>query len=51
MLDVWLILPFRIGSNLFKFLCIEVIFKYDIIFCSSLIIGIFVLFLTLDLKS
>ena len=28
----WLILPFGIGSNLFKLLCVEVIFKYNILF-------------------
>jgi len=28
----WLILPFGIESNLFKLLCIEVIFKYNILF-------------------
>jgi len=28
----WLILPFGIESNLFKLLCIEVIFKYNIMF-------------------
>jgi len=28
----WLILPFGIGSNMFKLLCIEVIFKYKIMF-------------------
>ena len=28
----WLILPFEIGSNFFKLLCIEVIFKYNIMF-------------------
>ena len=28
----WLILPFRIESNLFKLLCIEMIFKYNILF-------------------
>jgi len=49
--DVWLILPFGIGSNLFELLCIEVIFEYIIIFFSSLIIGIIVLFLTLGLES
>ena len=27
----WLILPFGIRSNLFKLLCIEVIFKYNIL--------------------
>jgi len=26
----WLVLPFGIESNLFKLLCIEVIFKYNI---------------------
>ena len=29
---VWLILPFGIGSNLFKLLCIEVISKQNILF-------------------
>ena len=28
----WLILPFGIWSNLFKLLCIEVIFQYNIMF-------------------
>jgi len=28
----WLIIPFGIGSNLFKLLYIEVIFKYNILF-------------------
>ena len=31
----WLILPFGIGSNLFKLLCIEVIFKYNILFLND----------------
>jgi len=29
---VWLVLPFGIGSNLFKLLCIKMISKYNIIF-------------------
>jgi len=28
----WLILPLGIGSNIFKLLCIEVIFKYNTLF-------------------
>ena len=36
-----------IESNLFKLLCIEVIFNYDIIFFSLLIIGIIVFLLSI----
>ena len=45
----WLILPFGIGSNLFKLLCIEVIFKHNIMFLIDYI-DLVILFLTLVLS-
>jgi len=42
----WLSLPFGIESNLFKLLCIEVIFIYNILFLID--IGIIILFLKFE---